>query len=116
MNEKAADFPEEIRHIATSLAMETDTEYRRAELAAEVIKELDLMCKAWPMEKQQYLDAYKKDHITIGKEISIIRNQQEKQGTAISLNDNFSLNVCYEDGTKETISGGEVSIRGLYNQ
>lgn len=114
VNENKDDFPEELRKIATSLSMETNTEYSRAYLTAEIIKELDKMCKAWPEEKTYFLDAYKKDNITLGKEIFIVRNSEAKQGVAISIDDNFSLNVCYKDGSYGNMSSGEVSIRGLY--
>lgn len=42
VNEKESDFPKEIRNIATSLSLETNTAYSRAHLASEIIKELDL--------------------------------------------------------------------------
>lgn len=116
VNENKRDFPKEIRDIATSLSMETDTQYLRAQLAAEIIKELDIMRNAWPNEKQKYLDSYQKDDITIGKEISIVKKSEIKQGVATAINDDFSLDVCYNDGSTENISSGEISIRGLYGE
>lgn len=116
VNEIEADFPEEIRNVATSLSMETNTEYSRAQLASEIIKELDRMCKAWPREKQNFLDAYRQDNITLGKDIVIVRGSEEKEGVAVSIDDNFSLNVQYKDGSYENLSNGEVSIRGLYGR
>lgn len=116
VNENEDDFPEELRNIATSLSMETNTEYSRAYLASEIIKELDIMCKAWPQKNGKYLDAYRKDNITLGKEIFVIRNSEKKQGVAVSIEDNFSLNICYKDGSRENVSSGEVSIQGLYGQ
>lgn len=116
VNEKENDFPKEIRDIATSLAMETNAEYSRAQLASEIIKELDLMRSAWPKEKQSFFKSYQEDNITIGKEISIVRNTEIKQGIATSIGEDFSLNVCYQDGSCENISSGEISIRGLYGK
>ena len=116
VNEMPADFPEDLRKSATSLSAETGSEYSLAHLASEIIKELDLMRNAWPQEKQAYLDAYRKDNITIGKEISVIDHTGEKQATATSVNDDFSLNVLYPDGSTEKLSSGEVSIRGLYGK
>lgn len=116
VNECEHDFPEEVRTIATSLSMETGAEYSRAYLASEIIKELDLLRRAWPHGKQKFLNSYKQDNITLEKEITIVRNSEEKQGVATSIGEDFSLNVCYQDGTCENISSGEVSIRGLYGQ
>ncbi len=116
VNETEADFPEELRGTATSLSAETGAEYILAHLASEIITELDLMRKAWPLEKQTYLDAYKKDNITVGKEISVINNSGEKHAVATSVNDDFSLNVRYPDGSNDKISSGEISIRELYRK
>lgn len=114
VNEKENDFPKEIRDIATSLSMETNADYSRAQIAAGIIKELDLIRRAWPQKKQTYLELYKKDNITIGREISIVRNAEVKQGIATSIGEDFSLNICYKDGSYENISSGEIRIRGLY--
>lgn len=116
VNEHERDFPEEIRNIATSLAMETGTEYSRARLAAQIIEELDLLRRAWPREKQKFLDAYRRDNITVGREITVIRNTGEQRGTAVSIDEHFALNVRWEDGSTEKLSSGEVSIRGLYGR
>lgn len=116
VNGNENDFPKEIRKVATSLSMETNTNYSRAYLASEMIKELDLMRKAWPHEKQKILDIYRRDNITTGKEISVVRNLDVKQGVATSIDKDFSLNIRYEDGSCENISSGEVSILGLYRE
>lgn len=116
VNENEEDFPEEIKGIATSLSIENNKEYSRALIASEIIKELDIMRSAWHKEKQSYLEAYKNDNITIGKEISVVRNSEVKQGVATSIGDDFSLNVCYKDGRCENLSSGEISVRGLYGQ
>lgn len=112
VNEKKEDFPEDLQRIATSLSMETGREYLRAQLAAEVIKELDRMRDVWPGDKQSYLKVYKANSIVIGKEIIVVKGSDEKPGTAISVNDDFSLTVRYKDETLETLSSGEISIRG----
>lgn len=116
VNEKENDFPKEIRNIAASLSMQTNTDYSRAQLAGEIIKELDLMRSAWPHEKEKYLNAYKADDITVGKDIIIVKNGEEKSGVAEAINEDFSLSVCYKDGTRETVSSGEVTVRGLYGK
>lgn len=111
VNELAADFSGELSQIATSLAMETGKVFCRAQLAAEIIKQLDRMRSDWPSEKQTYLSAYRADNITTGKEITVICKAEEKQGTATEITDDFALRVCYNDGRSEVLSSGEVSIR-----
>ncbi len=116
VNEQECDFPAELRDTATSLLMETDKEHSRAYLASELIKELDCMRMAWPEEKQSYLNAYRNDDITVGKEISIVRNAGERPAVACAVEEDFSLRVRYKDGVSETVSSGEVTLRGLYGR
>lgn len=114
INENEGDFPKELRNIATSLSIETQTVYSRAKIASEIIRELDKMRAGWPKEKQDYLKWYRKDNITTGREICIVRNAESKKGMAVSIEDDFSLTVNYDDGSSENIASGEISIRGLY--
>ena len=115
VNGQAEDFPAEIRSTATSLAMETGKTHSRAALAAALIRELDSMCRAWPKEKTEYLEAYRRDNITTGKEITVVRGTEEAPAFAVAIGDDFSLRVRYADGRSEALSSGEISIRGLYN-
>lgn len=115
VNEQAEDFPEEVRHIATSLAMETGKAHSRARLAAALIRELDKMGQAWPEGKQAYLEAYRRDNITTGKEITVVRGAEEAPAFAVAIGDDFSLRVRYADGRSEALSSGEISIKGLYH-
>lgn len=114
VNESEEDFPKELKGIATSLSMETGAQYPRARLASEIIRELDLLRSVWPHGKQKFLESYRRDNITLGKEICIIRGTEEKQAIAHSIGEDFSLNIRCKDGSLERISSGEVTIRGLY--
>ena len=114
VNGQAEDFPEEIRNTATSLAMETGKTYSRAELAAALIREMDKLCHAWPKGKTEYLEAYRRDNITTGKEITVVRGAEETPAFATAIGDDFSLQVRYADGRSEKLSSGEISIKGLY--
>lgn len=116
VNELEADFSDGLGKIATSLALETGKTFCRAKLAAEIIKQLDSMCSDWPHAKQVYLDSYRKDNITTGKEIIVIKKSEEKEAVAVDITDDFALQVRYKDGESEVLSSGEVSIRGLYGR
>ena len=115
VNGQREDFPEEIQAIATSLAMETGKPIIRARLAAALIRELDGLSQAWPKGKAKYLAAYRKDNITTGKEILVVRGTEKAPAYATAIGDDFSLRVRYADGRSESLSGGEISIKGLYN-
>ena len=110
VNETADDFPEELREKATSIFAATGKRFKRVLLAAEIIKELDLLSAAFPNGKQRYYDSYKKNCVTVGKAVRIM-NKEEDSGFAEDLTENFELVVRMSDGTKKIISSGEVSVR-----
>ena len=64
--------------------------------------------------KAQILSKYKRDCITLGREISVVRGEQIRHGTALDIDEDGALIVRYPDGSIENINSGEVSIRGMY--
>jgi len=109
------DFPEEIREIATSLAVETGRRVPRAALAAAMIEELDRLYAALLRgETAEYLAAYRRDCLTIGREVRLLWRDAEETATAVGVDDALGLIVRRADGTEETVRTGEVSVRGLY--
>lgn len=111
VNETAEDFPEELREKATSVFAETGKEFSRAQIAAEIIKELDIMAASFPDNKEPYLSAYKRDCVTVGKQVRVC-GKEERFGTAKEINDDFSLTVKFDDGEEKPVKSGEVTVRG----
>ncbi len=109
---KAKDFPPEIRDIATSLQDHLNAPVNTEALIAEIIHSL------WDMRKnlfsRNFMDAYEKDCITLGKEICLLQNDQKSYGIAKGLTGNGELIVEFSDGTTKVVHHGEVSVRGMY--
>ena len=119
VNETPSDFPEEISEIATSLSIESGgKKYTRAKLASEMIKSMDILSSNWPERSGYYLERYRQLNITTGSKITayslMAENGNGRTGTAIAINDDFSLKVKFNDGSTEDLRSGEVSVRGLY--
>ena len=112
--QQEADFPEEIRHIAASLSMVSGTDISPARLAAAMLEALAQMDGRLLTEKEAILNSYRVECVTVGKEISVLRGEDVRHGTALSVDDEGALVVAYPDGTRETVNAGEVSIRGMY--
>ena len=110
----ASDFPEEIRNIASSLAMVTGKSINRAYVAAALINALYRMDETLFSGKQTMLEAYRRDCITLGKDISILRADEVRYGHALSVDEEGALVVRFPDGHTEAVSSGEVSVRGMY--
>ena len=109
-----SDFPEELRHMATSLALESENPPTAAELAASVILSLKKMWGSLLSGKEQMLAAYRRRCVTLGKEISLVRGEEIRHGTALDVDEEGALLVRFSDGHTEAVSSGEVSIRGMY--
>lgn len=109
------DFPEEIRGIAASLSMVTGEEIDRAKVAAAMMDALFQMDQILLTGKAGILNRYRKDCITLGQEVSLLRvGEAVRRGKAVDLDDNGALMVKFADGHVETVNTGEVSVRGMY--
>ena len=108
------DFPEEIRHIAASLDMVTGTAQDPSLLAAAMLESLYRMDTRLLREKDAILASYRRDCVTIGQDISIVRGENIQHGKALDVDCDGALVVKYDDGTVAAVNSGEVSIRGMY--
>lgn len=113
VNETIDEFDPELRDKAVSLYMSTGEPQRRVKLAAELITELDRLASVFPSHSGEYLEEYRLKNVTVGKKIRAVMPQGEKNGTAIRINDNYSLKVRFDDGSISDLSSGEISIRGM---
>ena len=115
VNQKISDFPEDIQAIASSLFMELGHPISRPRLAAALIVELDRLYQSLlQSDTSAYLETYRRDCLTLGKEVQLQRHDTTEPAFAMDVDENFGLIVQHRDGTIETIRSGEVSVRGLY--
>lgn len=110
----AADFAPEISDMATSLHLATGKAIDRSVLAAEMIKALHTISRTLLTHQEEILERYSADCITIGKDIQVLRGESVRFGKAIGIDSDGGLIVTYPDGSTETVSSGEVSVRGMY--
>ena len=109
------DFAGELENIATSLNLETGKDISRAALAAAMIEELDTLYQALLRHKLQfYLDIYRKDCLTIGQQVQLLWEDVHEKVLATGVDENLGLEVLRQNGSKDVIRTGEVSVRGLY--
>ena len=108
------DFPEDIRSIAASLAMVSQTRVEADVVAAAMIQALQKMDSQLLSAKAQILAQYKKDCITLGQEIVLLRGDGKRYGIARDIDPDGGLVIEFQSGTLEVVSSGEVSVRGMY--
>ena len=108
------DFPQSIRQIATSLSLMAQKVITPADLESHLIPELQSMVQRVSSDKAQVLDQYRRDCITLGKDVSIVQENQVLHGTAIDIDNDGGLIVRFPDSTTKTFCFGEISVRGMY--
>ena len=110
--QRPEDFPEELRDRATSIETETGRPVDRNRLAAELIRQLEVMSREILTGKREWIGQYARDCITIGRHVRVIRGEKTRTGTAKAIDENGALVVQYDDGETGVVFSGEVSIRG----
>ncbi len=110
----AQDFPPELRDMAVSLAMAAETPVTPQMLEAALLPALDRLEDTLLTDKAAMLDAYRRDCITLGKEVCLLRGEEVRYGTALDIDDQGALVVRFQNGSVENVASGEVSVRGMY--
>lgn len=112
LTQTGEDFGPELADKAVSLAM-LGCPVTRRELAAALLRELDAMSAAFPQGREAYLAEYRRRCVTLGREVRLVSPRGEVNATALDVDSAFALRVRRRDGSEETVSSGEVSVRGL---
>ena len=109
-----ADFPPELQNMATSLLSVTGQAPDLPRLAAAMVNRLWQMDLGLQSQKPQTMATYRKRCITLGKPVVLLRQETRRYATAVDLTDDGGLIVRFDDGRTETVTSGEVSVRGMY--
>jgi BirA family transcriptional regulator, biotin operon repressor / biotin---[acetyl-CoA-carboxylase] ligase len=105
------EFPPELRAIATSLNAEAGTDISRAELAVEILRELDFdYARICGGKFPAVADEWEAGCGTIGKGVSVQMGARRIRGIAEALDDDGALLVRTEHGHLERIIGGDVTL------
>lgn len=100
-------FDEEIKNIAGAVFDNFDEDLKNR-LTASVI---DRVFNYINCSKKDILEKYKNRLFLLGQKISVIKNDEKIPAVALDIDENFRLLVRYENGKKEYISSGEISIK-----
>jgi BirA family biotin operon repressor/biotin-[acetyl-CoA-carboxylase] ligase len=111
VNQNAAEFPPELRKIATSLKIEAGKEISRAELATEILSELDFdYARICGGKFSAVADEWESGCATIGKNVFVQMGVRQIRGRAEALDDDGALLVRTEHGHLERVIGGDVTL------
>jgi BirA family biotin operon repressor/biotin-[acetyl-CoA-carboxylase] ligase len=105
------EFPPELRGIATSLKAETGEKISRAELAVEILRELDAdYARVCAGKFSEVADEWEAACVTIGKNVAVHVGDRRFRGRAESLDNDGALLVRTEHGHLERVIGGDVTL------
>ena len=116
INVNETDFPEELRHIATSLCLENGNPVSRSLLIAKTMECFEmyydkfLQTKDMSLVKKEYVQKL----VNAGSKVRVLDPQGEFEGVAQGIDNKGQLLVQTEDGDIKEIYAGEVSVRGVY--
>ena len=111
VNLNKADFPPELRKVATSLKAESGKEVLRSELAARVLRELDAdYDRTCTGQFAAVADEWQEHCTTIGRDVIIRTGDRQIRGRAESLGEDGALLLRTEHGHLERVSGGDLTL------
>ena len=114
LNCKKIPLPQELRDIAVSLEEACGAPVDRASLICGILAALKEMDTGLLSQKSERMEKYRKDCVTLGKDVLVLRQDQSLPGTALDVDDEGGLLVRFCDGSQQTVNAGEVSVRGMY--
>ena len=115
VNVNMSYFPETLPY-ASSLAIEGKGEYCRRAIIQGFLErfEGDYIKYKKQLSLEAFLERYEKSCITLHKKVKLIMGDTEIIADAESISKEGALVVLLEDGTRQEVVSGEVSVRGLY--
>lgn len=104
-------FPAELAEVATSLAMAAGKKFIRAEIAAAILRELDVdYARITRGEFAALAEEWEQQCITLGQRVQIHIGERTMTGRAESLDNNGALLLRTDHGHLERIVGGDVML------
>lgn len=111
VNLTSTELPPELRKIATSLRIESGQSVSRPELAAAVLRELDVdYARVCAGQFEALATEWEEQCTTIGRRVTIRSGDRAQSGVAESLDSEGALLLRTQHGRLERIIGGDVTL------
>ena len=114
VSQTAADFSPDVAAIATSLRMELKGDVSRDALAQALTAQLAALHDSALPCPSLWREDYCARCVNVGQRVRLTRDGAIRGAVAEGIDPQYGLTVRYDDGSEETLRGGEVSVRGLY--
>lgn len=116
VNVSQRDFPEELRSVATSLALQGVDAPDRMQLLECILEYFDKNYKIYlqRLDLSELKESYEAYLVNRGKEVCVLEPAGEYEGWALGINESGELLVETKERGIQRIYAGEVSVRGIY--
>ncbi|WP_052410258.1 biotin--[acetyl-CoA-carboxylase] ligase [Paenibacillus durus] len=105
------DYPAELRHIATSLLIESGMPVDREQLAAEVLRELEHHYRLYMEQGLKPIARLWEEHsVTLGRRIGLETPRGWLEGTAVGLGEDGGLLLREDNGSVTSVYSGEITL------
>lgn len=112
VNQKEEDFPEELRAIATSLAIEEGTTIKRADLSRAVFSKLEVLYKQYLTEGFLPIKKLWEHYaLSIGKDITARTLSGNIHGKALGITEDGVLKIEDHDGKIHHIYSADIDLK-----
>ena len=112
VNLTASDLPPEVRKLATSMRIESGRTYRRADLAAAILTELDRdYSRIREGDFGGIAEEWGRQCATLGQQVRIETGGRVLEGRAEALDQDGALLLRTDHGHLERIIGGDVTLQ-----
>lgn len=110
------EFPPELADRATSLLIETGKPVNRCRLAAAVMEAFEEYYEKYEKagDMSLLMEEYNRELAGAGEPVRVLAPEGEYSGHSCGIDREGRLLVDREDGSREAVVSGEVSVRGLY--
>lgn len=109
LNVKTEAFPMDIENRAGSILKTEENKSIRNQLSAEIIN--NILSILNDISNRKFIEIYKERSMIIGERVKYCKNNQWFEGYAQDIDSNGGLIVFHDDGHKEILNSGEITLR-----
>ncbi len=106
-----AALPPEVRGRSTSLAAETGGPVDRTALLISLLRELDQWYRRFLEDQAAVLSAWRELNVTLGRRVAVDGPAGRFSGTAEDIDKEGRLIVLIDDGSRQVVAAGDVTIQ-----
>lgn len=114
INVQNSNFPDDIKDKATSIFTVTNKLFDKGYIVLNVLEELERLYEKYKTSNLFFLKDYKKNCISLNRNISFIKDGKNISAFAYDIDDNGAIKARDMDGKVYTVNSGEITVQGIY--